>query len=117
MCARTDDPTQHDSEGEDVDQPIDHPFVNVRGRDPREDTPGDVCMVCPGERSAHPDYAFEGYDVKDPYASMQYAYDMCVACGFTGWNIPTSAEDAHDELCCGTSPCGDPGECVAVHRA
>lgn len=101
---------------------MDHAFVNVRGRDPRTDTPGDVCMVCPAERSAHPDYlagdyAFEGYDVKDPYASMQYPYDQCVACGFIGWNIPTGADEAHDSLCCGTSPCSDPGECVAAHRA
>ncbi len=39
--------------------------------------------------------------------------ERCKACGYlpseTG---ATHADNAHDNLCCGESPCGDPGECV-----
>ena len=38
--------------------------------------------------------------------------DPCTACGHQPMNIPTQADDAHDELCCGTIPCSTTDICV-----
>lgn len=36
----------------------------------------------------------------------------CQACGRAASDEPTSADEAHDNLCCGTPFCTDPGNCV-----
>ena len=37
----------------------------------------------------------------------------CEACGFVRHDIPTSAENAHDDLCCGSVTCTVPEEVAA----
>ena len=44
--------------------------------------------------------------------------ETCEACGYVSHDIPTTADNAHDELCCGGATCwwaNDPKELCVTH--